>query len=176
MIKKYSTYIFEAVKTPIEDNVLLNYNQWYQDNYDAFKTDIIDELKNKLVGKTIYIDGKYQKPYRNYRPGEKREEDPLDIEIIYKGKNVKRLYKIKVKDVQYDGSHTREVQCVELIDEDGNRFKLKRIVTKEQYDRFAKKAEGALKEIEEKKRKKEELRLKHVHHDPYGEELWEDDD
>lgn len=181
MIMKYSTYN-EALNHPYDEGTVLTYNQWYQENYDGFKEDILNDLKAKLIGKTIYIDAKYLINYQGYHydyhrhiyVNEKGEQDPLEKEIILKGKKVKKLFKIKVKNVEWEGSHTGDVHYVKLFDEDNNAFRLKKIVSKATYDRFAKKADEFLKEVEETKRKKEEIRIKHIHHDPYGEENWED--
>jgi len=69
-----------------------------------------------------------------------------------------------------------QVYYVDLVDPEGKKYKLKKIVTDKTYANFTKKAGKELARIEEEKRKKERLKLKHLYHDPYAEENWEDDD
>lgn len=79
MITKFQ--IFEALNTPIQDDVPFVYSNWYNNNKDSFKNDIINDLKNKLIGKTIYIDGKRQYKWN-------KRVEPID-RIVINGLKIK---------------------------------------------------------------------------------------
>jgi len=168
MIKNYSTYINEELTNPYQEDTAFVYSAYFNQNYDGFKQEIIDDLKNRLVGKKVYLDGE-----RQYKLGEKA--DAMD-EIVVDGKLVKPIYHITIKDVMYDGSHRGTTYYVNVIDDEDKRYKLKKIVDEKSYDKFAKKVSKELERIEEEKRRKEKMKLKHAHHDPWGEENWDEDD
>jgi len=49
--------IFEALSNPFDDKELpMIYNQHFTDNYMGFREEFLQDLKNKLIGKTIRID------------------------------------------------------------------------------------------------------------------------
>jgi hypothetical protein len=169
MIKNYSTYINEELTNPYEEDSAFVYSSYFNQNYDGFRQEIIDDLKNKLVGKKVYLVGERQ---YNYYKDKVEGIDNLFIEGI----RVKPIYHVTIKDVQYDGSHRGTTYYVNVIDDEGKIYKLKKIVDKKSYDKFAKKFQKELDRIEEVKRKKEKLKLKHAHHDPFGEENWDEDD
>ncbi len=171
MIKDYKLFrVFEELTEPWDEEPPLQYNQYFTNNWVGFKQELLDDLKLKLIGKTICIDATRQYDWRV-----KQEPDPID-NIVINGTHVKPIYKITVKDIQYDGSHRQEVYYVDIIDDEGKRYKLKKIVTDKTYANFAKKAGKELERMAEEKRKKERLKLKHLYHDPYAEELWDEDD
>lgn len=167
-IKKYENFLNETINNPIQDDVPFVYNNWYSLNHDGFKNDIINDLREKLIGKTIYIDGT-----RDYNW--KEEIEPID-KLVVNGKKIKPLYKITVKDFLYSGEERRDVYYVNVIDTEDKVYKFRKLIDKKVYDRWAKKVEVELEKIEEEKRRKERLKIKHLYHDPYGEEKWEEDD
>jgi len=167
LITKYDKFVNEELTTPYDEEPPFAYNQHYQVNYNGFQQEFLQDLKDKLVGKTIIIDGE-----RQYSYGEKG--DPLE-NIIVNGKHVTPLRRIKVKDIVYNG-HRQGVYYMDIIDSEDKRYKLKKILPEKAWDKYAKKVGAELEKIEEEKRKKERLKMKHAYHDPYGEENWEEDD
>ena len=160
--------VFEELITPYNEEPPLIYSQHFQTNYDGFKQELLDDLKNKLIGQTINIEGRRQ----FIHPDEK--QDPLD-NLIIDGKYLKPVYRITVKDIIYDGSYRQQVYYINIISDDNKTYKLKKIVSEKTYNNFVKKVGKEFERIEEEKRKKERLRIKHFHHDPYSEENWEED-
>jgi len=178
MIKNYATYIKEELTNPHEEGEALNYNDYYNDNYAGFKEEVLNDLKAKLIGRTINIDAdrEYWRDldYNNRRGGSIKKD--LYEELLSKGIIKKPIYRVTVKDVVWNGGHRQQVYWVNIIDEEGKQYRLKKIVTDKVYKNFTKKYQSELDRIEEEKRRKESLKLKHLHHDPYGEENWEEDD
>lgn len=164
--------MFEELLNPYDEGDDLVYNTYFQSNYDGFRQELLDDLKQKLIGKKIHFEG--QKQYRYDRNG-KIETDPLD-NIFLDGKKIKPIYTVTVKDVQYNGSHRQQTYHVDIIGDDDNRYFFKKIVNDKTYAKYANKVQSVLDAIEKERIRKENLKLKHLHHDPWGEESWEEDD
>jgi hypothetical protein len=169
-IMDYKT--FEELSHPYNEEPPLIYNTYFQNNYDGFKEDLLNDLKQKLIGKKIHFEG--QKQYIFDTNG-KIVKDPLD-NIFIDGKKINPIYTITVKDIQYNGAHRQQTYYVDLISDDGLRYILKKIVNDKNYEKYAKKVQDVLDAIEKERIRKENLKLKHLYHDPYGEESWEEDD
>ena len=162
--------IFEELSDPYDDKELpFVYNQHYTNNYTGFRDEFLQDLKDKLIGKTIRIDAERQYTWREAM-------DPIDSIYTTDGKHIKPLYEIKVKDVQWSGDHRQEVYYINIVSDENKMYRLKKIVTDKTYSNFVKKAAKELEKIEEEKRKKESMRIKYIDRDPYGEEKWEEDD
>jgi hypothetical protein len=166
MITKFLTYINEELTNPYVEDTPIQYNQYFNQNYDGFRRELLDDLKNKLVGRTIYVDADRHYNYRE-------EKDELD-KIHINDHKVKPIRELTIKDIEYSGEHYGDVQYVNIIGTDNKKYRLKKIVDRKAFDRFNKKIERELEKIEEEKRRKERIKLKHIVEDPYGEEIWED--
>jgi hypothetical protein len=171
MIKDYITYVNEELTNPYTgEGDSLTFTYHYRDNYDGFKREFLDDLKAKLVGKQIYIDGVHQYNHRKHN----KDMEILD-NIYVNGKHVKPIYNIKVKDVEWSGEHRGDINYVNIIDDEGEKYRLKKVVDKKAYNKFASKAADELEKVEKEKIRKEKIRLKYINIDPYSEESWEDE-
>jgi hypothetical protein len=164
--------MFEELSHPYDEEPPLIYNTYFQNNYDGFKEELLNDLKQKLIGKKIHFEGDMRS---YYDVNGKTIKDPLN-NIFVDGKRIKPIYTITVKDVMYNGQHRSQTYYVDLLSEEGLRYGLKKIVNDKTYTKYSKKVQDVLDAIEKERIRKENLKLKHLHHDPWGEESWEDDD
>jgi hypothetical protein len=155
--------------TSDENKVYTLYKIVDKKSFDNYHKKIKDlEEKEKIlkdsIGKTIYFNGYRKYDYRQIV--KKEDKDP-----VYRvdGKEIKTVYKEKVKKI------VDERGSFIITTEDDKEYFVSKMLDKKAYDRFYKKVEKEIERREEVKKRKEDLKIKMRHLDPYGEEDWDDD-
>lgn len=153
MIKKFDTFLNEGERI----------SKRYSEGAKKYAESFLEELKNELEGKTVYI--KVNKVNKLVKKG------------TYTSTIKTSCYEVTIKSVRSNSTENGDRSPnYYIIDENGQRYRLKEIVTEEEYNKWKEKEKIERAALAEKKRKEAERKEKIKVFDPYGEEDWGEDD